>query len=51
VTLCALEIVEKQSLYREVLTFVDKFKELRFMVSGASSGKRRIRMLSINQYA
>jgi hypothetical protein len=38
-------------MYREVLTFVDRFTALRFTATGALPGARRIRILPMTQYA
>jgi hypothetical protein len=38
-------------MYKEVLTFVDQFMALHFMVMGAPLAARWIRILPMNQYA
>jgi hypothetical protein len=39
------------SLYKEVLTFGDRFMALGFMVTGAPPPAKRMRILLLNQYA
>jgi hypothetical protein len=47
---CPSNFNSERYIYREVLTFVDRFTSLRFTTTGAPPAVGRIRILAMKQY-